>query len=126
MSHAYRVHGLRNEFSRPRFVHGICVMQFRTHKRQNDSGGSMTNDDNRGNFEKAGEFMGKVAGQMTDRAMDMTGAVFNSMSSMLGEWWSSQDAQRAASSFDAQQDQACRTHFESSASQQSGKAQYEG
>lgn len=82
----------------------------------------MSNNQERekGAFERAGEAMGevagRVAGQFTDAAMNVTGAVFNSMASMLGNWWSGPEAQRAATSFGEQQDQECRRHFEARSS----------
>jgi hypothetical protein len=78
------------------------------------------NERDKGAFERAGEAMGEVAGRMagqfTDAAMNVTGAVFNSMASMLGNWWSGPEAQRAATSFGEQQDQQCRRHFEARSS----------
>lgn len=76
-------------------------------------------DQNRdkGAFEQAGETMGEMAGRMagkaTDVAMNLTGTVFNSMASMLGTWWSGEDANRAASTFRGDRDRACQNHFQS-------------
>ncbi|HSJ16326.1 MAG TPA: hypothetical protein VK939_18105 [Longimicrobiales bacterium] len=77
------------------------------------------NDQNRegGTFERAGEAMGetagRIAGKATDAAFSATGALFNSMTAMLGSWWSGSEAQRAAGSFADRKDRACREHFES-------------
>lgn len=77
----------------------------------------MAGDQNRdkGAFEQAGEAMGEMAGRMAgqaaDAAMNVTGAVFNSMASMLGSWWSTDQPQRAAATFTPEQDRACETHF---------------
>jgi hypothetical protein len=82
----------------------------------------MSNNQERdkGAFERAGEAMGeaagRIAGQFTDAAMNVTGAVFNSMASMLGNWWSGPDARQAATSFGEQQDRECRRHFEARSS----------
>ncbi len=76
----------------------------------------MSNNSGQGNFEQAGEAMGRIAGQMSDRAMEMTGNVFNSITSMMGSWWSGQDARQAASSFSDDQDRACRNHYQTKAS----------
>jgi hypothetical protein len=84
----------------------------------------MSGNNEQGNFEKAGESMGelagRVAGQMADRAMEMTGTAFNSLTSAMGSWWSGQDAQRAASSFTDDHDRKCRSHYESTAPRRSG------
>lgn len=69
----------------------------------------------RGAFESLGESAGRIAGKMTDTAFNATGAVFDSVTAMLGAWWSGAEAKRAASSFDENRDNACRQHFKSRA-----------
>ena len=80
----------------------------------------MTDDRNEGMFEQAGKTMGEVAGriagQATDAAMNLTGAVFNSVASMLGSWWTSSDANRAAESFSGESEASCRNHFQARSS----------
>ena len=61
--------------------------------------------------EKVGGFAGRMAGKAGDAAVEATGAIFNSMASMLGSWWSGDEAQRAAASFDEEDDRACRDHY---------------
>jgi hypothetical protein len=77
--------------------------------------------DDRGAFESLGEAAGRIAGKMTDTAFSATGTVFDSMTAMLGAWWSGEGAKRAAGSFDENRDRACREHFQSRA-QRSGAA----
>lgn len=83
-----------------------------------------------GTFERVGESMGeaagKVAGRMADTAFSATGAMFNSMASMLGSWWSSAGANRAADSFSSRE-QACRAHHQArSSSGAAARRDYEG
>ena len=72
--------------------------------------------DNRG-LEGVGEDLGglagRMAGRMGDAAVNATGAIFDSMASMLGAWWSGDEARRAAGSFAESEERACRQHFES-------------
>ena len=69
----------------------------------------------RGAFESLGESAGRIAGRMTDAAFNATGAVFDSMTSLLGAWWAGEGAKRAAGSFDESRDRACREHFQARA-----------
>lgn len=62
--------------------------------------------------EKIGGFAGRTAGMAGDAAVDATGAIFNSMASMLGSWWSGDEARQAASAFGETDDRACRQHFD--------------
>jgi hypothetical protein len=79
-------------------------------------------------FERVGESMGeaagRVAGRMTDAAFSATGAIFNSMTSMLGTWWSSPNAEQAARSFE-QREPACREHHHARSSTSGAGSSYE-
>ena len=79
----------------------------------------------RGAFESLGESAGRIAGKMTDTAFNATGAVFDSITSILGSWWSGAEAKRAAGSFDESQDRACREHFQSRADRTAGSSDYD-
>lgn len=87
-------------------------------------------DQNRegGTFERVGESMGesagRVAGRVADTAFNATGQLFNSMASMLGSWWSSANASRAASSF-GEREPACRDHFQARSAGSSSARSYE-
>ena len=82
----------------------------------------MTDERERGRFERTGEALGDVAGalggaasrlagRVTDAAVGVTGQVLGSMASLLGGWWSGREAERAAASFSDDQDRACEQHF---------------
>lgn len=69
-----------------------------------------------GTFERMGEQLGGAAGRVVERGSEMAGGILGSMvdslSSTLGQWWSSSDAERAARSFTASEDRTCRRHFD--------------
>jgi hypothetical protein len=77
----------------------------------------MANEKNRGPFEQIGETVGgtvgKAMGRANDMAMSAAGSVLGSAMSMLGDWWSSAEADRATNSFGDREDEACREHFTS-------------
>jgi len=72
----------------------------------------MMSEGRRDGLEGMGEQIGGFAGRMADAAVDATGAIFNSMASMLGSWWSGDEARSAARSFTDTDDRACREHFD--------------
>jgi hypothetical protein len=76
-------------------------------------------DRNRGGFEKLGESLGEAAGRMagraTDAAMSVAGSIFGAAVDVLGDWWGTDEARRAAGSFGPEQEQGARAHFEASA-----------
>jgi hypothetical protein len=73
----------------------------------------------RGTFEQLGEQIGGAAGRAMGRGSDMAAGMIGSMlgtaMNQLGDWWTTADAQRAASSFDEGRDRSCRQHFEAEA-----------
>jgi hypothetical protein len=75
----------------------------------------MAKESDRGPFEQMGETVGgtvgKVVGRANDLAMNAAGSVLGSAVGMLGDWWSSADADRASRSFGDREDRACREHF---------------
>jgi hypothetical protein len=75
--------------------------------------------------EDLGGLAGRMAGRMSDAAVNATGAIFDSMASMLGAWWSGDEARRAARSFDEGEERACREHFESARQRRGGGGDYE-
>jgi hypothetical protein len=87
---------------------------------QEDRMDQRNNDNDKGTFERMGEQLGGAAGRAfgrgSDMAANMFGSMFGTAMDSLGEWWSSPDASRAASSFDASRDRSCRDHFESTSS----------
>lgn len=66
----------------------------------------------KGNFERAGETMGSVAGKMTDTAVDLMSSMIRTAASTFGGWWSRSTPDEAIRSFGPDQDNTCRTHFE--------------
>jgi hypothetical protein len=66
----------------------------------------------KGNFERVGESMGSVAGKVTDTAVDLMSSMIKTAASTMGGWWSRSTPDDAVRSFGAEQDNACRTHFE--------------
>ena len=74
-------------------------------------------DRDRGGLEKTGEAVGEFAGRMMgkagDTAVDLTGRMFDSMASVLGGWWSGDDARTAANGFGDEHERECRRHFDS-------------
>ena len=85
----------------------------------------MANERQEGPFEKIGEAVGstvgKVVGRANDMAMNAAGSVLGSAVGMLGDWWSSSDADRASRSFGEREDQACKEHFTSRSSQSTSR-----
>lgn len=77
----------------------------------------MTQERREGPFEQLGEAvggaLGKAAGRANDMAASAVGSVVGSAMQMLGSWWATPDAQRAAGSFGDAEDRACREHFTS-------------
>lgn len=77
----------------------------------------MTQERREGPFEQLGEAvggaLGKAAGRANDMAAGAVGSVVGSAMQMLGSWWATPDAQRAAGSFGEAEDRACREHFTS-------------
>lgn len=80
-----------------------------------------------GPFEKMGQSVGglagRAAGQATDMAMNAAGNVIGAAVEVLGDWWSSDSARTAASSFGEREDRDCREHFESN--EASGSRSYD-
>jgi hypothetical protein len=70
----------------------------------------------RGTFEKLGETVGGLAGQVagraTDATMDVVGSVFGTAANALGDWWSTPSAREAGRAFGEPQERAAREHFE--------------
>lgn len=77
----------------------------------------MTQERREGPFEQLGEAvggaLGKAAGRANDMAASAVGSVVGSAMQVLGSWWATPDAQRAAGSFGDAEDRACREHFAS-------------
>lgn len=77
----------------------------------------MTQERREGPFEQLGEAvggaLGKAAGRANDMAAGAVGSVVGSAMQVLGSWWATPDAQRAAGSFGDAEDRACREHFTS-------------
>lgn len=77
----------------------------------------MAKERSRGPFEQFGETVGGTVGKAVGRANDMAvnaaGSVLGSAMDMLGDWWSSSEADRAGRSFGDREDEACREHFRS-------------
>jgi hypothetical protein len=84
----------------------------------------MSQNKDKGTFERMGEtvggFAGQAAGRATDTVMNLAGSVFGPAAQQLGDWFTGPDANRAASTFDADRDRACRQHYTSRASTGSG------
>lgn len=82
--------------------------------------------DREGAFEKVGEAMGGLAGKAAGRGMDMAtnvaGSIMSTAAGVLGGWWATADANRAAASFDQRSDEACRTHFRETSSATGARA----
>jgi len=72
--------------------------------------------------EKVGGFAGRMAGRAGDAAVDATGAIFGSMASMLGSWWSGDEARQTARMFTDRDDRECRRHFDTVRPQQRSHA----
>lgn len=89
----------------------------------------MAQNGQKGPFEQIGESvggtMGKMAGRANDMAMNALGSLFGTALQQLGGWWTTPDAERAASSFTEDEDRVFREHFQSSTGSTAGTAEYD-
>lgn len=88
----------------------------------------MTQSGQKGPFEQIGESVGgtvgKMAGRANDMAMNALGSLFGTALQQMGGWWSTPDAEKAASSFTEDEDRVFREHH-TSASGTAGTRDYE-
>lgn len=79
----------------------------------------MTQEREKGTFERIGESvggsLGRAAGRANDMAADAVGSLFASALQAMGDWWSSGEAREAVRSFGDADEAACRTHYQSRA-----------
>ena len=66
----------------------------------------------KGNFERVGETVGSVTGKAADTAIDLMSSIVRTAAGTLGGWWAGSTPDESTRSFSAEQDNACRNHFE--------------
>lgn len=66
----------------------------------------------RGTLERAGGALGGMAGMAGDTAVSLVGSMIGTVARTVGGWWSERSPNDAVDTFGAEQDRACRTHFE--------------